>query len=219
MPTPSSTLDASAPERVVPSVAPALRASRRPALRDPRLIIGAVLVIAAAGLGAWGWSSGQRTIAVWAVVGDLPAGATLDPADVEVRMIPPEWGAVYLAATDDPVGREVVREVGAGELLPADALGEPGTRDVREVTVPVEAARAPMGLARGARVDVYATADRGATALVLPDAVVGAVQQDGARFAGAGRTWSVVLVVPAERVGQLVAGARRGQLDLVERTR
>jgi hypothetical protein len=212
------------PGAAAPAVPPALRAQRRAGWRDPRIVVGAALVIVASTLGAWGWSASQRTVQVWAVSTDLASGSRLEDGDLELKVVAPSAAGAYLSVERAPWGRTLGRDVGAGELLAASALAEDADVERRAVTVPVEASRAPMGLQRGARVDVYVTprsdaGRQGSTALVLADAAVGEVDAGDTRFSAAGRTWSVVLLVPTDRVPQLVAGARRGDVDLVERAR
>src|SRR3954462_10271945 len=78
--------------------------SRRPGWRNPRLLLGVVLVAASVALGARLLSAADDTVGVWALTRDLPAGAVVDQADVERRQVrfPDDRTADgYLAARDD----------------------------------------------------------------------------------------------------------------------
>ncbi|RUQ42008.1 flagellar biosynthesis protein FlgA, partial [Micrococcus sp. HSID17228] len=97
---------------------------RRPRWRDPRLLVGLVLVLASiAGVVALVASS-QRTAAYWTAAEDLPPGTPIAAGDlrpVEVNLS--EAGERYLSAdAPAPEGRMVSGTVRAGELLPAAAL-------------------------------------------------------------------------------------------------
>ena len=109
-----------APER--PDTAPAATRSRPPGWRNPRLLLGLVLVAASVVLGARLMATADDTVPVWALARDLPAGATVSSADLESRNVRFPDGATadaYLSASDPvPSGARLARAVSAGELLP-----------------------------------------------------------------------------------------------------
>jgi Flp pilus assembly protein CpaB len=157
---------------------------------------------------------------VWSITSGLSAGSTLTADDLDVVTVRlDETASRYVGADSDPVGQTLGRDLSAGELLPLAALSDAVDAGML-LTVPVDAAHAPVGLRRGDRVDVYVTprseAGRaGATELVLPSAVVDTVDSNDQRFGGSGEAIGVVLSVPQPVVERLVAGARRGDVDLV----
>jgi len=117
----------------------------------------------------------------------------------------------YLAADAPvPTGSFMVRDVRAGELVPASAVGDPEAVDVQRVTVRADA-MATTGLARGSRVDVFVTpkaktageADRAPTKRLLQSAAVAAVLTSSGGF-GSGSMTSVQIYVPADKVTPLV---------------
>ena len=183
---------------------------RRPRWRDPRLLVGLVLVLASiAGVVALVGSS-QRTAAYWAVVGDLPPGAPIEAGDlraVDVNL--GEAGERYLSAdAPAPEGRTVSGTVRAGELLPAAALVDvdPGGR--RPVGVAV-GEPLPSGVGVGDRVDVWVAmpaeggrghADPVRTAEALEISEVTA-EQNG--FGGSGST-RVQLLAPEQVLPRIV---------------
>ena len=98
------TLTAARPE----TAAPRAQRSRRPGWRNPRLLLGLLLVAASVVVGARLMAAADDTVGVWAVARDLPAGATLDDGDVQrrqVRFPDEETADGYLAADDDAARR------------------------------------------------------------------------------------------------------------------
>ena len=141
------------------------RASRLPVpgWLDGRLVLGVLLVLVSVVVGARVLSTADRSSLVWAAATDLTAGSQLSSDDLQpVRVRLFETGARYLAADGEPpVGYVLDQAVGAGELLPQDALSRPGADvDFRLVTVPVEAGHYPPALREDARVDLWVTPER-----------------------------------------------------------
>ena len=91
------TLTAQRPE----TAAPRATRSRPPGWRNPRLLLGIVLLAASVLVGARLMAAADDTVGVWVVARDLPAGATLADGDVERRQIRfPDGGTAdrYLSA-------------------------------------------------------------------------------------------------------------------------
>ncbi|MHA7262547.1 hypothetical protein ACX80W_04985 [Arthrobacter sp. TMN-37] len=154
--------------RTVPN-APAPRIGR-PSWRDPRLLVGLLLVLAStAGVVALVGSL-DRTTEVLAARTELPVGARLESGDlvtVAVRLGSSE--KEYLRASADlPEDAVITRLVREGELVPAAAVGRPDELDRKPVGLPVEDPL-PAGTEAGARVDVW---------VALPGAAPG----QGSRF-------------------------------------
>ncbi|UJP39504.1 hypothetical protein [Cellulomonas palmilytica] len=139
--------------------APTAARLRRPGWRDPRLLAGVVLVAAAVALGAWAVRSAQETVPVYATRGVLVPGAAVGSDDlvvVEVRL-PDLASAEYVSAARPlPEDAVALRTVGAGELVPADALGSAADVALRPVAVPVRSAPSD-DVVPGAVVDVWFT--------------------------------------------------------------
>ncbi|MBV9099364.1 MAG: hypothetical protein JO079_15040 [Frankiaceae bacterium] len=192
---------------------------------DARAVFGIVLLLGSMVGGARLFAAASRETTVWAAAHDLAPGERVGPGDltpVRVRLNGAASGYIAGAA---PAGYVVVRFVAARELLPASALAATARTDAsRLVTVPVQAGHMPPDLAPGDRVDVYETprspGSPGAGAgtspprLVLAAAVVQA-RPSGGRTFGADAALSVVLVVPAEHVADVVRAAESGAVDLV----
>lgn len=120
-----------------------------------------VLVAASVVLGARVLAAADDTVEVWSVRADLPAGAPISTADVEVvsvRFTDGRQASAYVSAADPVPGDAVLaRPVTAGELLARAALGgTPGGEHV-EVPLAVPADGVVATLEVGHRVDVWVT--------------------------------------------------------------
>jgi hypothetical protein len=197
---------------------------RRPSWRDPRLIVGVVLVALAVALGSWAVSSAARTVPVWAADGALTPGDRLT-ADV-VRAVDVRLGADtgrYLRADRPlPQGAVVTRLVDEGELVPGSALGDEADVDLRSVAVPVSGALSER-VRKGSTVDVWFVPDVGASRSdvapqprpVVEGVVVAQVDAaDGGLVVGSAATLHV-LVPTSDLPGLLAALGDDGAVDVV----
>ncbi|RBY96470.1 flagellar biosynthesis protein FlgA [Blastococcus sp. TF02-8] len=151
------------PETADLPAGPTPRRVKAPGWLDLRLVLGALLVLGSVLLGARVISAADATVPVWSAARDLAAGTELTAEDlvvVDVRL--DDAASAYLSGSVRPAGSVLSRAVGAGELLPRTALEEP--EDLVQVSLPVQAAFVPPGLARGRLIDVYAVADPAAGA-------------------------------------------------------
>lgn len=189
--------------------------SRRPGWRNPRLILGIVLVAGSVVLGARVLAAADDTVGVWAVTRDLPAGAALDGADLERRQIQfpdEETAAGYLSARDGvPSGATLNRPVTAGELLPRAAFARAAGPDLVEVPISVVSDDLPATVRQGSVVDVWVAPKVSAVGQaqpkavpVLTDVVVVAVPRTSDSLAPQ-TTRQVIVGVPAARAGDLGA--------------
>src|SRR6476661_3005537 len=96
--------------------------SRRPGWRNPRLLLGLLLVATSVVVGARLMAAADDTVGVWVLARDLPEGATVADGDLERRQVRfPDAPTAdrYLAAADDlPADATLNRPVAARELLP-----------------------------------------------------------------------------------------------------
>ena len=214
----------STPARPAPSpTPPSPKVSRlRAGRRDLRLAAGVALVVLSVVLGARLLAAADDRVPVWSLASSLSAGTTLTSADLVAVPVALDDVAAYVGSGTDVVGQVLTRDVAAGELLPAAAVGEGDAGSRRLVTVPVDPLHAPPALARGERVDVYVTPADGAAVGsgvdVLPALVLAGVLVDDPGMADAsGGTdlLGVVLDVSAEDAERAVAAARAGDVDLV----
>lgn len=168
-------------------VAPRLR---RPSWRDPRLVVGVVIVAVAVALGSWAVAAAGRTVPVYAADAALTPGEPVDVdhlRTVDVRLDP--GTELYLRA-DEPLPEDVValRVVDPGELVARSAVGSAEDVDVRSVAVPVDQAVSER-VAPGSVVDLWSVpqAPSGSTQAVgEPKAVVRGVVVEQVDAAGSG---------------------------------
>lgn len=148
------------------STPPPATRSRAPGWRDPRLWIGVVVVAASVLLGARVLGAADDTVTVWAAAGELAPGTTLAEDDlvaVRVRFADDtDLSAYLLTAEALPADATLVRGVGAGELVPVAALGEPGDTGLLQVPVAVEPEQLAGAVTTGSRVNVYLVSRGGA---------------------------------------------------------
>lgn len=138
--------------------APARRAAS-PTWRDPRLIVGVLLVCGSVYAGVRIVSAADDTVEVWVATDDLAADTVIDPDDLEinrVRFESDDDADRYLPGSSDaPRGARLDRPVGEGEMVPRSAIDTDATGPLVQVPVPVAGQSAPADLAAGDVVDVW----------------------------------------------------------------
>ena len=185
--------------------------------------MGLLLVAVSVLLGAKLLGEADDTVRVWATTRDLAAGSPLSAGDLaprEIRFGKADAAARYLsAASPVPADATLDRAVGAGELLPAAALGG-SEQDLTQVPLAIPPAGVPAAVRPGSRVDVWVTpeqtsgepADR--SIKVFDDVTVVAAPRSGSALAPA-PTSQLVIGVPASNeidLGQRIAQLRSGAL-------
>jgi hypothetical protein len=165
--------------------APAATRAQPAGWRDPRLVVGVVIVAVCVLAGARILTSADDTTTVWAARHDLARGASIGTDDLTVVRVHLDGStsARYLPATAD-IGPDVAPAPGraAGELLARAARADGDVADVVEVPLSVAPDDLPASVRQGAAVDVWVTPRTGATdggparaRLALEDVVVVAV--------------------------------------------
>lgn len=208
--------------------APIATRLRAPGWRDPRLIVGVVLVLLSIAGGVRLISGLDRTDPVYAADRALVPGQEVTSQDlrvVDVRL--GSTGPEYVAATAgiEP-GTYVLKPVAAGELLPAAAVGDRTQAVDRTVTVSIDAATA-ASLSEGAMVDLWVSRrdpdGSGTQAQLEPEvlveqAVVAQIPAQRGALGGTSARASVQIVVPADEVPRVIAAVdQEGLLTLVSR--
>lgn len=196
-----------------PSVsAPPARRHHRPGWRDPRILVGTVIVALSVLTGVKVLAAADDTVGVWALRKDLPAGTQVGAAEVQrvqIRFASRDSADRYLSA-DDPLPRRSVlqRAVGQGELLPRNALAGPD-QGLVEVPVSVEVQEVPATVKEGSVVDVWVTPRTATTAdkladadLVLDDVVVVKASKAADTLAPTG-TRQIIVGLTADQAKQL----------------
>jgi len=205
-------------EREAGEASPGRRAVRA-GFRDPRFVVGLVLVVGSV-LGVVGLvRSLDSSQPVYAAARDLGTGETVTSAElrvVEVRL--GDAASAYLgAASPPPEGTTIVAPVHGGELIPLRALG-PADDDRRPLALQLDGL-VPAGVGVGGRVDVYATAravgsSQAPPRLVVSGLEVARVGTGEGSFAG-GETVVLEVLVPPEEVAAVVEARSADRLDVV----
>lgn len=216
----------------VPEMSPAARRHDRAVWRDPRLIVGIVLVAGSVLLGARLLAHADDSVAVWALRHDLAHGSRIGPEDVVARHIrffdAADADRYVSAAALVPAGSVVTRDLGAGELLPRAAVGSAAVHHVVEVPFSVTTDAVPASVRPGSVVDVWVAPGTSAASATDPgpqrairvfdDVTVVAVPATGSAL-GPSATRQVVVAVPPGKEGALpeaLSRAAEGTVVLVK---
>lgn len=200
-------------------VAPRLR---QPSWRDPRLVLGVLVVLVSVVLGSLVVSAADDTEPVFAAARTLTPGDALDPADVRVVDVQLADADPYLSAAQSlPDDLVALRSVGEGELLARSGLGDASVLEVKPVGIDVDGAL-PAGLVKGSRVDVWVSLpdpDR-AGAFTEPERLVEAaevseVSESGGALGSGGTSTVQVLMADEPLRGTLAALANGAEVALV----
>ena len=191
------------------STAPRLR---RPSWRDPRLLIGLVLLLTSVTVGARVVALADHTQPVYAARNTLPTGTPITSEVLEVvRLRLTGTDAGYLDASQPlPPGQILTRTVGAGEIIPSASIAPAGRIDFRPVSIPIEGVP-PAGLSPGGLVDVWASAKRREAVgggYDEPERIAATVEVFEVRTPDSGlsadRTGSVEVLLPAEALSPVL---------------
>lgn len=186
---------------------------RRSRWRDPRLWLGALLMLASVVIGARVLAAADDTVAVWALNRDVSAGMSVNAADMRTARVHFTDGAAadrYWLATDQlPAAAAFTRDIGAGELLARSAISTDPAAVPHQLPLGVTSAGLPAGLSVGDHVEVWAVPKpeevRSSAKLVLPDVAVMSVGEVGVAGLGSDRQVVVALPSPAETAAVLDA--------------
>jgi len=193
---------------------------RRPRWRDPRLLIGIVLVLVSVIAGMLLVSRLAATTTVLVARGDVVVGDVLESDDfttAELRL--GEQVARYADSPDDiPDGAVATATVHAGELLPLSAIGQADGVQLRPVVVAVDSAVA-ASVGPGAQVELWTTPTgtsteaRATSTLLVEDGVVRSVDEGSSLGM---RSMTIEVLVPADDVpAVLEALAADDRLDVI----
>jgi hypothetical protein len=195
-----------------------------PGWRNPRLLVGLILVFASIAFGARLMAVADTTIPMFAASRALPTGTALARSDLlVVRLRLTGTHAAYLDARKPvPIGVVLTRPIGAGELIPGSALVSASQLRLRPVSIPLEGPR-PGDLRTGGLVDIWASAkaaDSAEGAYLDAQRIASAVEVSGvqveSRSLSAGSAATVQVLLQAEALPAVLnALANRAQIAVL----
>lgn len=178
----SGTLDGreSSDEPQAPPASPQASRLRRGRWRDPRLWLGALLVLMAVVVGAKILAAADNTVPIWSLRHPASAGMAITRDDLQVTQVhfsgSGSENLYWLADSPLPSRAYLTHDVGTGELLSRSALSTDSDVVPHQLPLAVAAAGAPPDLGPGDHVEVWAMPPaqdvRSHAQLVLADAAV-----------------------------------------------
>lgn len=202
---------------------PAALRLQKPGWRDPRLIVGLVLLALGIGLGSAVVNSASNTVGVFTATSALPAGTPLSADAVRIEQVRvPNLAATYLnpELADDTwwlEQRVLVRAVGPGEMIPLAALATTTDQQLRPVTLSVPAGT-EQGLSAGTIVDLWHVSETNSTEPpreIVTDLEVSAVTEETGQLSLSGGVAVTVLVPVADLQNVLDAKSSSGSIEVV----
>jgi Flp pilus assembly protein CpaB len=194
---------------------------KKPSWRDPRLLVGILLVLASVAGVISLVGAADRTVQVYVAREGIAVGQKLSRDDlsvVKVRLDDVESNYVTVES-GLPEGKVAVQRVARNQLLPRESLGDADALDRKPVAVTVEDSL-PEQAVPGSRVDVWVSlpdAQNGFAEprLLLPGAEIAQVTE-GSSALGASKETVVLVLVNDEQMPKLLgAQANRAKVAVV----
>lgn len=191
----------------VAATAPVMRL-RRPRWKDPRLIVGIVLVVASVLMGALVVSRLAETTPVMVARTSIVPGDEIDPANLStVEMRLGDQDELYVGTLGAiPDGAVATRAIQAGELVPLSAVGQAADVPLRPVVIPVDATVAES-VAPGATVELWHTSPatddggQGSAELLVSDGIVRRIDEGSSLGM---RSMAVEVLVPRDDLASVL---------------
>ena len=131
---------------------------KKPGLKDPRLIIGTLLVVGSVAGGAWAMDQARANLPVYVAAGTLTPGTQVTQKDLaiaEVRL--GDRADLYLEpGWDFTKGFVITQTINPGEFIPLTALQEQDQLGHRVISIPQSAPPAAQ-IVPGVLVDLWHT--------------------------------------------------------------
>ena len=206
---------------MVPESAATAARLKRPSWKDPRLMVGILLVLTSVAGVVFLVGSADRTTEVYAARDGIAVGETLTPENVvrvKVRLGDAEQH--YITASDGlPQGTVAVQRIAKDQLVPRASLGEVDQLNRKPVAIQVEQSL-PSQAVPGARVDVWVAqpdAKNGFSEpkLVLPGAEIAEVTTGSTALGSSKTTVLMVLVEDGQMPALLGAQANEAKISVV----
>jgi hypothetical protein len=193
---------------------------RRPSWRDPRLLIGLVLIALSVAAVVSIVQRADSTEPFYAAARDLAPGTVLEDGDVVVVHVRVGAGE-YIRRSDAVAGKVLDRAVGEGELLPAAAVVDEGAYSARSVAV-----ESSMPLADdvgvGTSVDLWVTiqTEAGPVSTLVGEALAVTDIREAESSLGASGGQTVYVAVPLSEVDEVLdAVSSDGEIAIIAASR
>lgn len=188
-----------------------------------RLIIGVILIATSFISAFLISSSSNRMVTVWSATMDLAPGTIIDESKIEkAQVLMPANIGLYLDGAKSIIGAQVLRGIGAAELIPAYGISSDIVLDLKQVPISIPSSRMPFGVKNGDLVDVYALPNQNlggvSESKLKPGLVLSNIGIDGVNFEASklGGEIGVTLLVPTTLVAKLISSMGQANFLLVK---
>ncbi|CAN7419216.1 hypothetical protein LJR078_002740 [Arthrobacter sp. LjRoot78] len=194
---------------------------KKPSWKDPRLLLGFLLVLASVAGVVSLVGGADQTTEVFAAKGQIAVGEKVTAENVNrVKVRLGDVESHYVTAEAGlPEGMVAVQRIGPDQLVPRGSLGKPDALNRKPVAITVDEAL-PEQAAAGSRVDVWVAlpdARNGFSEpkLLLPGAEIAEVTP-GSTTLGSSRSTVVMVLVTDEQMPRLLgAQANKARISVV----
>ncbi|WP_411373728.1 hypothetical protein ACLH0K_11480 [Arthrobacter sp. MPF02] len=194
---------------------------RRPSWKDPRLLLGVLLVLVSVAGVVFLVNSADRTTEVYAARDDVAVGEALTPENVvraKVRLGETEQHYIPVAA-GLPEGVVAVQRIGKDQLVPRASLGEVDELDRKPVALAIDQVL-PSQAVEGARVDVWVAQPDAKNGFSEPKLLLSGAEiaevAEGSTALGSTKTTVLMVLVEDDRMPALLgAQANNAKISVV----
>ena len=171
-------------------------------LRNSRLAMGLALLIIALSAASLISKEANRTVLVWASVGDLAPGQVITPTDITpASVLLAQTAKNYLSSSAQIVGTTVISKISAGDLIPVAAIStEVDSLGKRLVPLTVEITDLPIALVRGDVIDIYAIAKKDSNSIITPELLAAGVSVEQVLERSNSGSGSVLVILNNDQV-------------------
>jgi len=171
-------------------------------LKNSRLAMGLALLIIALSAASLISKEANRTVLVWASVGDLAPGQVITPTDITpASVLLAQTAKNYLSSSAQIVGTTVISKISAGDLIPVAAIStEVDSLGKRLVPLTVEITDLPIALVRGDVIDIYAIAKKDSNSIITPELLAAGVSVEQVLERSNSGSVSVLVILNSDQV-------------------
>jgi len=194
---------------------------RKPSWKDPRLLVGVLLVLASVAGVISLVGAADRTVQVYVAREGIAVGQKVSKDDLaitKVRLDDVESGYVTVES-GVPEGKVAIQRIARNQLLPKESLGDADALDRKPVAVTVEDSL-PAQAVPGSRVDVWVSLPDARNGfaeprLLLPGAEIAQVTEGSSALGASKQTVVLVLVTDEQMPKLLGAQANKAKVAVV----